>query len=85
MRSRDVIEFLGFPDCSSGFLQKVLCKVIQGNIGRIRDLIDVWRFPSFAMLSTFSWRCANEATPHYPAVELRVFGRLGFMLEATLY
>ena len=41
MRSRDVIEFLGFPDCSSGLFQKVLCEVIQGNIGRIGDLIDV--------------------------------------------
>ena len=36
------------------------------------------------MLTTFSWGCANEATPHYPAVELRVFGCLGFLLEATL-
>ena len=25
------------------------------------------------MLSTFSWGCAHEATPHYPAVELRMF------------
>ena len=37
------------------------------------------------MFSTFSWGCANEATPHYLAVELRVFGCLGFMLEAILY
>ena len=28
---------------------------------------------------------ATEATPHYPTVELRVFRRLGFMLEAKLY
>ena len=41
MRSRDVIQFLGFPDCSSGFLQKVLCEIVQGNIGKIKDLIDV--------------------------------------------
>ena len=45
MRSRDVIKFLGFPDCLSGFLQKLLCEIIQGNIGRIRDLIDVLGLP----------------------------------------
>ena len=37
------------------------------------------------MFSTFSWGCANEATPHYPVAELGVFGYLGFVIEATLY
>ena len=45
MGRRDVIEFLGFPDCSSGFLQKAPCEIKQGNIGRIRDLIDVLGLP----------------------------------------
>ena len=37
---------------------------------------------SFAQLSTFPSRGANEATTHYSTVEHRVFGGLGFRVYA---
>ena len=66
---------------------------MKGNISRIRDLVDVLgphlytvyiteststNLRSFALLSAFSWGGTNEATPHYPTLERRVFGDLGF-------
>ena len=38
----------------------------------IKALITI-KSGSFALLSTIYWGVANEATPHYPTVELRMF------------
>ena len=72
-------------------VHKVFFKRCYGNMSRIRDLIDVLGLPhlvsrnlciynkSQGALHSYlpSLGGANAATPHYPTVELRVFGGLG--------